>query len=151
VYNKNNLANFMNPDYYKRQDKLIDLDVTKFLIILVTVFVTVIIPAQLITYFQKNPNELDNIIANITHKPSSTNQNTNSGRVAGISTSASASSEEASVLGIFGDINLYDQSTQYLMLGGFFISISLLTIGYLLATEKKPKKKHYYATRRFEY
>lgn len=150
----------MPTDYYiRKQDKLVDINMPKFLMIVITVFLFFVIPAQFISYYKANPEELDKTIAKLTNseyvaaKTNNNNNNAaptsqnNNGRVAGVSTS----SEESDILGqIFGDVNLQEKSTQYALLGGFFISISFFTILYLLSTEKKTKR-HYYAKNKFEY
>jgi hypothetical protein len=143
---------------HRKQDKLIQLDTPKILVITITVVIFFVIPVQIISFLKQNPEELRKLLkpkeetvqtsATQSVNLQNSNEKSEPGRVAGVSTSAS---KDGFLEEVMGNINLADRSTQYSLLGGFFISISIFSLIYLLSTEKKPKKKHHYQKNRFEY
>jgi uncharacterized protein YpmB len=128
----------MHKNYSKPKEGLyIDLNLQKFLVIIITVMVSLVIPIQLITYNKANADSKDNVEVSQDY---SDETETNQGQVAGISTQRGSSNEVQGILGI--DMNLKSKSTQYTILGVFFVVLSLTSLYYLYSTEKNYKRRN---------
>ena len=125
---------------YQQNEKTIDLDFPKALVIMITIMLFFVLPAQLFTINQKNPNAIKNLSSTIENalninQSENISENNSEGRVAGTSTTVSLTLEKDN------DSLLNSKSFPFVGLGVFFILVSLLGIGYLIKTEKKYKQK----------
>ncbi len=126
---------------YHTPDKLIvDLDLLKFLMIIITVFLFFVIPAQVITHIQSNsslPKQSDEIVVAQTVEQQTnptTDIDNSEGRVAGAITQNANPAN-----------NKNNQAQLFAILGIFFVGISILSIGYLAFFDKEPiQKSNYY-------
>lgn len=126
---------------YQQNEKVIDLDFPKTLVIMITVLLFFVLPAQLITVHQKDPQAFSHINAlvedalNINQVDNVSASDQPEGNVAGASTTISlfdGSSETSN--------SLRSKSPYFLGLGMFFLVISILGIAYLMNTEKDYKQ-----------
>lgn len=120
----------------------------KLMVAALTVILFFVLPAQIITFFQQNPNEWNRFKAQITNTqyiPEPTTgvvAGASAGRVAGTSTSnATVSGNNDNILvniqESLSKINLSDESTRYSALGLGMVAISSIILVYLVATEKR--------------
>ncbi|GAB4283897.1 MAG: hypothetical protein Kow0081_0740 [Candidatus Dojkabacteria bacterium] len=111
----------------KQPEKVIDLNLPKILVIMITIISFFVLPAQIITYSKMQSNQVtptDIVVAD------SKKGNAENGRVAGASTSAISQAAEGIT------IDFSDRSTQFILMGGFFTITAVATLLYLVQSEK---------------
>ncbi len=129
---------------YHIEEPIIDISVPKLLVIIITVMVFFVIPAQVISLYKSNPEAINEPIQEITASLRNEKENnqvevSSEGRVAGASTSIDIIATENPSTPI-----LKNQSFLIGGLGIFFLLLSVGGIGYLLELNKQYKKKSKY-------
>ena len=132
----------MHKDFYHqpKQNFKVDITLPKFLVIVITVMAFFVIPVQVISLSkskQDNSISASNTVSYTT--PSTTKTETKpstqpSGRVAGESTTGTDKSNTS------GGLDFSSKSTQYAVLGVFFMSISFISLAYLFVSESQKKE-----------
>ncbi len=124
---------------YHLEEPLIDISVPKILVIIITVMVFLVIPAQVITLHKSDPEALQEPIEAISQifdrdEENSDVQVSDNGRVAGMSTSINQDDNSPTLL----------ENTSFLLagLGIFFLLFSIGGIGYLIQLNKEYKLKN---------
>lgn len=131
----------MHKDFYHqpKQNFKVDITLPKFLVIVITVMAFFVIPVQVISLAKtsrENSVNASNTISYNNIVPTSQQPNSNFPRVAGDSTAVTSNPNQSSGNGI----DFSDKSTQYAVLGIFFMSISFISLAYLFVVERQNKE-----------
>ena len=121
----------MHSDIYELPDLKVEMTFGKFVVIIASIFLFLILPINLInTYFPEiNPNN------------SSIQEQSTEGRVAGVETSLTGDVDNIdNQIPLLGDFNLNSQSGVFVLLGLILIGISVLLTLYLFISGRKEEK-----------
>lgn len=126
----------MYADFYHKKEKTIDISFPKLLIVMITILLFFVFPAQIITAYKTQPDLFDDAVAKFTQNLPFLNSE-EEGQVAGASTSGMISPVNASS----GDSTETgsNDSSMFAVLGVFFLGVSVIAIWYLKQTEKDYK------------
>ncbi len=113
--------------YQAQQEPLVDINLTKALTIVCMVLAFFVLPAVSITYIQNNSQRFVNASQASNNQPASqeSKANINQPRVAGVSDERQA-------------FDISNRSTQFAIVGIFFLGLSAMTLGYLIFGQKEP-------------
>ena len=108
-----------------------ELSLPKVLVIIITILFTLVIPAELITYYNRTS----------TNSSSETSKNTNSqnSSVAGVTTEKSSQNIDIPFLNT--SINLNSQSGVFILAGSILIGVSLILLMFLVVDNTRVKRR----------
>jgi predicted PurR-regulated permease PerM len=127
----------MYADFYHKKEKTVDITFPKLLVVMITVMIFFVFPAQIITAYRSQPEIFSDAVAEMRETLPFLNEKQDTGQVAGASTSSAIQQVNAST----GETSNGGgtESTSFAVLGVFFLSVSIVAIWYLKQTEKNYK------------